>query len=139
MEHLEKIELREPDRSDVESIPHFKKACEMYEKLGGAYTLLSEDGVVCIAGVTPIWPGVGSAWSITSDLVKKYPKSYYKATLQFLGAISGDWKLHRIQTTTHCDNEIAANWLEHLGFVCEGVMKAYGVDKKDHYLYARVN
>jgi hypothetical protein len=139
MKHFDEIILREPDKSGIEQIPHFRHICEVYEKNGGAYTLLSPDGVVAISGVFPLWPGVGSAWSLTSDLVKKYPKSYYKATKQFLEAIISDWNLHRVQASTLAENGIACNWLRHLGFEVEGTMKKYGPDRADHIMFARVN
>lgn len=139
MKHLNEIELREHDKTTVANIPHFRKWCEIYEKNRGAYTLLSPDGIICIAGVAPVWPGVGAAWSVTSDLVNKYPKAYFKATKQVLDAISADWKLHRVQVSVNVENKKAVNWVQHLGFQFEGLMRAYGVDKQDHYLYARVN
>lgn len=139
LKHLDAIKMREPDRSEVAGIPHFRKVCELYEKNGGAYTLLSPEGVVCIAGVAPVIPGVGTAWSVTSDLVRKYPKTYYKSTKQFMAAIASDWRLHRLQATTLVKNRTAIRWLEHLGFKREGRMRKYGADGADHYLYARVN
>jgi ribosomal protein S18 acetylase RimI-like enzyme len=136
--HFDFIEIREPDRQEVMNIPGFRRMCEHYEKVGGAYTLLSTEGIVCIGGVAPTGLGVGSAWSVTSELVTKYPKAYYKGTRDFLNAIISDWKLHRVQATAIVDNAAAIRWLRHLGFEREGLMKKYGADKRDHYLYARV-
>jgi hypothetical protein len=137
--HFDKIEIRDPDRSEVMAIPNFKKICEHYEKAGGAYTLLSSEGVVAISGVVSVMPGVGAAWAVTSELVNKYPKAYYKGTRDFLRAIISDWRLHRVQTTVIATNKVAVNWIQHLGFQREGLMRKYGADGSDHYLYARVN
>ena len=139
MEHLDQIKLREREREGTAKIPHFRKVCEVYERHGGAYTMLSPEGIVCIEGVSPIWPGVAVAWSLTSDLIFKYPKSYYKATKQFMAAIIEDWKIHRLQATTYADDQVACNWLKHLGFEREGVMRSYGPDRSDHIMYAKVN
>lgn len=139
MEHLDQIHLRERESSGIAKIPHYRKLCEVYEKYGGTYTLLSPEGVVCIEGVAPIWPGVAGAWSLTSDLIFKYPKAYYKATKQFMAAIVTDWKIHRLQATTCADDAVACNWLRHLGFKQEGVLKSYGPDRADHIMFSKVS
>lgn len=144
MTHLVKFEMKHLDEivarnADVTHKPYLRKLCEVYAENRGAYTLLSDDGIICIAGIVPVRPGVGEAWSVTSDLIRKYAKSYYKMTKRMIGAIESDWKLHRIQLAVEADNEVAANWARHLGFQFEGLMRCAGENKKDLCLYARVN
>jgi len=136
--HLDMIELRDTDRVAVDAIPHYRAAAEVYEQNGGAYTLMCDQGIVAIAGVAPIMPGVGSAWMLGSALVYSYPKALYKATRAFLRAIEEDWNLHRVQASTADNDQVAEKWLQHLGFEEEGIMRRYGPDGSDHKLYARI-
>jgi len=137
-DHLDMIEMREPDRSQIAGIPHFREMAKLYETYGGAYTLFCADGVIAVAGVAPILPGVGGAWMATSELVNQYPKAFFRATRDFLAAIEADWRLHRIQTTVEVGQTTQERWVSHLGFTSEGIMRRFGADRSDHRMYARL-
>ena len=138
LHHIKEIELRDNEKAGLASLPNFLDICRAYEMAGNAWTLFSPEGIVCIAGVFPTWPGVGTAWSFTSELVKKYPLSYFKATKKMMEAIADDMGLHRIQTVTRAEDETASRWACHLGFELEGTMKRYSPDGKDCLMFARV-
>jgi hypothetical protein len=46
--------------------------------------------------------------------------------------------VHRVEASTAVGWLPGRRWLEMLGFECEGVMRAYGPDRRDFFRFARV-
>jgi RimJ/RimL family protein N-acetyltransferase len=62
----------------------------------------------------------------------------YETIIEHLIKVASDLNLRRIQA--HCDVNVpkAVKFLEQIGFQREGLMRGYGEDGSDHYLYAIV-
>jgi len=129
--HALSVEARMVDRGMV--VYSMDTACE-YAKNGVAYTGLAEDKVIAYGGVINMWEGVGHAWMVTSDLIKKYPKDITRAGIEVLKSFN----FHRIQTAVYEGFHEAVKWIEILGFKRECLMEHYGPDKANYYLYVRM-
>lgn len=92
-----------------------------------------------ISGVFILWPGVGEAWSAVSDLVERYPLFYTKTVRTYLDQIIQDYRLHRLQAQVVAYHTRSLLWVKLLGFKLEAVLKQYGPNREDHYLFARLS
>jgi len=105
---------------------------------GPAFTLISDRGIVGIAGVYLMWKGVGEAWAITTKLIEKYPKAAHRATKDVLETLQRNKRLHRVQCAVLEDHPTSHEWVKRLGFKREGKMVAYGPSRENFIRYARV-
>lgn len=103
------------------------------------YTVMNEeDEVLCIFGGTLLQRRNMSAWSLLSPLVFKYPKTFHKFLRDFIDTHFRDLGLVRMQTTVDVDNERAQRQNEKLGFEKEALLKKFGPNEEDQYLYVRM-
>jgi hypothetical protein len=102
-----------------------------------AYTGVCEGEVVCCAGVTLLWQGVGEAWLFVSEGARAYI-GLPGAVRELLDTVRRNLQLHRIQATVRVDNPRAHRMDTWLGFKEEGIMRKYTPDKTDCYRMARV-
>jgi len=102
------------------------------------YTFMLEDKPACIVGAYKIHDGVSQVFSIMSDLIKV---NVFDFTRQFKLLVHNYTKVsesHRLQFYVKKDFKEACRFAEFLGFNEEGLMRKFGPDKQDFYLYARV-
>lgn len=116
----------------------FLNVDETFKALEGeaAYTVLSEDDVICCAGVVGMHNGRGVAWAyLANGLSNRTMVHVTHAVKRYLD----NAPFHRIEMHVDCDFEKAHNWARHLGFEKEcDRMKAFTPDKRDCALYAMV-
>jgi len=103
-----------------------------------AHTILINGEVAAIVGGFVLWKGVADVWSMTSDLVKKAPKSFHKICLTILSMYEDLYNLQRLQVSIRSDFEAGIMWARALGFTEECLMKKWGPDGMDYYLYSRI-
>lgn len=92
-------------------------------------------GIVCIGGRFEVWPGV---WEVFIVPDTKMPK-YIKHVLRLAKEKLNEWmkEAHRLQTSS-VDDARHTNFMEHLGFECEGTMRQFTPLKRDYKMWARI-
>lgn len=107
--------------------------------ISSAVTLMEETGhVVAIGGVLPMWKGVGDVWMVGSDLLSLYPKAVYRLARCMLDEAVRSLELHRLQCSVDPRYQSHIDFIEHLGFTSEGLMRKFGQSGEDHIRYAKV-
>lgn len=102
------------------------------------YTCLSGNRPIAIIGWTLLFPGVADLWSLVSEEIKKYGKSFYKFCMTLMEFGNYNLGIHRFQMTVRVGNKELIRWSEALHMKCEGLMEKFGPDKSDYFLFARV-
>lgn len=100
------------------------------------YTLFTDTNeVVMIAGVTKMWGGFYETWILVTPLFKHYSKSAIRLVKQLLKqlAIIG---FDRVQADIDINLPANIRFIEHFGFVEEGKMSNYGINKETFVRYA---
>ena len=137
-DHLDKLDIRLPGLVGME-IDRAYEEIPKYGEAGPAFSAFTDDGLlIVIAGVGIIWDGVGVAWTLPSVYADDYKVGFYKAIKSHLDKIIEANNLHRVQCFVHKDYVISQKWVEHMGFEREGLLRKYGSDKADYYIYARL-
>jgi len=101
-------------------------------------TLIVDDCVYACIACLLLWSGVGEVCTFPSSKCIKKPKIYYKAIKDVLSEYQKKLNLWRVQTPIRVNYDINIRWIEKLGFKREGLMKSFGANKEDYYLYAKV-
>jgi len=135
-EHAREILVR-PGDLHVKQNEEFIKWTELNSK-GGAFTgrRISDGKILACAGIRILWPGVGEAWAIFCDEVGSYAFEAYAYIATYALQIINDFNLKRIQCFVQADNALYVKYLENLGFRREGLLRKFGRNGEDHYIYA---
>lgn len=110
------------------------------QSMAGPSAVLLVDGkplVVC--GIVKISNRVGEAWTVIDQRnAKEYPLLLTRAVAQAIDITVKSEGLHRVQMTVHSEQNEAVRWAFALGFTVEALMRKYGDDQSDHFLFVRV-
>lgn len=93
--------------------------------------------VIAVIGVTELWKGVGTVWTMLSDRARERGPALTFRTVKLLRMLHVERGYKRIQATILHGDERARQWIINLGFTYEGTMVAYAPDGATHDLYAR--
>lgn len=110
---------------------------ENMKRAGRSFTLIDNGHLIVSGGIFEIWPGHGEAWLIPSDKIEDYKLKMIKTLRSYIDKITEEDQLVRLQASVREDFPVAHRFIEFMGFKREGLMKNYGPDGANHYLYAR--
>ncbi len=102
-------------------------------------TISDVSGIIAVVGLSMLWAGTMEIWSVTGNGISKHPISYVKTVRKLIDEFSVQLKIHRIQSACICGDKQLEKWFECIGFQKESVMKKFGPDRKDYFMYARIN
>lgn len=135
IEHFDRMELKPDGWVKRDTRPMI----EAYSRTGPTLTLMDNDRIICCGGVAcGAWRGFGEFWLVPSIHVRAYMKSVFKNSRDFINDVIDKLDLYRVQATIREADTVAVGWIEHLGFERECLMRKFGPDGENHYLYARV-
>jgi hypothetical protein len=134
--HLDLMEIRGNQLPRQEITRKIESGIETKEIV--ARTVLLDGKPVAIVGLTLLWTGVAEAWSLLSHDIQIKPVSFHKTVQTLLKEMEDIHQLFRVQATVRSDYRTGIRWLMGLGFELEALMKKYGPEHEDHFLYARV-
>lgn len=106
---------------------------------GLAYTMVRDDRPVACGGIIPLWHGFAHAWGLAAPLDARLGvaiRAQVRAAIATVEASVG--RLRRIEATARADFPAAQVFLTALGFERVVLLKAYGPDGGDYWLYQRL-
>jgi hypothetical protein len=130
-EHFEQFELR------PESCGEKPREGEKYDFGEHALTILSHDKPIGVVGGYFVTRGVFNAWAMLSEEIRECPTAFSRAIFRLVRNWGDRHGLHRMQFSVRHDFHAALKWAEFLGFVREGLMRRYGPDGSDHFMFSR--
>ncbi len=110
---------------------------ESMKENGVIKTLILHDLVIGIVGLVKMGPGVAECFSVLSENITGIPILFHKTVKKILQAHMDLMKLHRIQCTVREGFDAGIKWANSLGFQAECLMKKYGPDQSNMWLFAR--
>ena len=132
--HMAKLRHFEQDLVDGYGRPHISD----YAIDGLCYTATYKAKVIVMFGLYPLWKGVAEAWMLPTEHLNDSKLIFHKASLRFFEYASEKLKLQRVQTYVCSTNVRAIKWMEMCYFDREGLLKRYGPDQNDYYVYGRL-
>lgn len=131
-DHLNQLKLQ-PIQAFLQDVLG-EKCGESIEQHSTAFTGLWYNEVVGCAGVTPLWPGVETAWALLGQKIPMTFVCIHKSVAMFLE----NRQVRRIETMVDCDHVAGHRWAHALGFICEApCMSRRSADGRDMAMYAR--
>lgn len=119
------------------------RACHAQEAIRfvstAAFTLFLGEEPLAVLGWFQPCSRVIQAWGILTDAVKKCPLAFHKTVKSLIEHTFQSLGIQRVQISVRRDYLEGQRWAESLGFQNEGLMRKYGPDQSDYYLFARVN
>jgi len=103
-----------------------------------AITLLWDDVPIAVGGYVHHWPGRMAVWTLPTEAAIVHRKTYYRSVRDGIRRMIARYHPIRIEATSRCDDPISCDWLEAHQFDIESVMKRYGPDGSDHFMYVRL-
>ena len=91
---------------------------------------------VSVMGVTPLWPGVWSAWMLATDEYLKVILAMTKLCRRVIMPMLWNAGAHRLEAKSVSHHHVAHGWLEHMGATLENVLENYGKNGEDFYVFA---
>lgn len=110
----------------------------MLEKLGRAVTWTVNGQPVACAGLVRVWPTTAEAWTVVSPTVRETAREFHYSVKRFLQLGWDVMRLHRIQTYVAADQPQFERWAKACGFRREGYLVAWGPQREDYLMMARV-
>lgn len=100
---------------------------------------IREDGffmILGILGIRNMWQGVADIFMIPcADLSKHNVVAFVRQVKNAMIVAAEEYNIRRFQTVA-VNDDLHNRWLRHIGFVEEGLMVQYSIDKEDYKLWA---
>lgn len=141
--HVPAMELREQEQRYFAMVPNFLANLKMQKLAGPCYTAVIEGrGIACSWGFAQLWPGVIECWLITSTIIDEkfgYKRRLVEVGREIMREVESGMKAHRLQMSINPRFLYAIRYAKALNFTQESVLKAYGPDGSDYYMFARTS
>lgn len=104
--------------------------------MGPAMTFMVDDEVIAVIGLSVLWPGVASVWSVIGD-VENHVFWFHRNSKRILNEAVHACNIHRVQAAISKNDQRAIRWIRSLGFHMESTMKKFGTDQSDYFNFVR--
>lgn len=123
----------------VSGVPlDYLKAHFINQSSNGPFITAMHNGLpIAFFGCFIIWEGVAEIGAVFTEEARRYRLAMTKGGKAFCDICEILFSLHRIQITVRSNDIRAVRWAKALGFIEEGLMKHYSVDKQDYYMMRR--
>ena len=103
-----------------------------------AFTGIVNNKPIFAAGMKMIWGQVAEGWVIATNEMWNHPLGVAKAIKKDFARVAKEHNIKRVQSGIRKDFKEGIRFAEWLGLEREGLMKNWGFDGSDQYLYARI-
>ena len=90
------------------------------------------------AGMKMIWNGVAEGWVLATKDVLDHPLLVAREIKKGFAKTAKENNINRVQSAIRADYTIGLKFAKWLGLEEEGLMKKFGFDGSDQYMYARL-
>ena len=103
-----------------------------------AFTGLVNNKPIFAAGMKMVWGQVAEGWVIATSEMWKHPLGVAKAIKKDFARVAKENNITRVQSAIRKDFKEGLRFAEWLGLEKEGLMRKWGFDGSDQYMYARL-
>ncbi len=102
------------------------------------FTITVDNQPVAILGLFIVQPGIASLWGIVSDSIQRVPIGFTKTVMDLIAGWGDSFKLRRAQVMLRYTYPRYGDWYKLMGFEKEGLLRKFGENGDDYWLYGRV-
>ena len=103
-----------------------------------AFTGMIDGKPIFAAGMKTIWNGVAEGWVLATKDTLDHPLLVARAIKKGFAKTAKENNINRVQSAIRADYTIGLKFAKWLGLEEEGLMKKFGFDGSDQYMYARL-
>ena len=103
-----------------------------------AFTGMIDGKPIFAAGMKMIWNGVAEGWVLATKDTLDHPLLVARAIKKGFAKTAKENNINRVQSAIRADYTIGLKFAKWLGLEEEGLMKKFGFDGSDQYMYARL-
>jgi len=103
-----------------------------------AFTGMIDGKPIFAAGMKIIWDGVAEGWVLATKDALDHPIAVAKAIKKDFARIAKENNINRVQSAVRANYTTGLKFAKWLGLEEEGLMKKFGFDGSDQYMYARL-
>ena len=105
---------------------------------GLAFTLFLDETPIVSGGIVPMWEGVAEGWALSSKHIFDYKIKAASLIRKRMDYLCINNKIIRLQTAVKEEFLTGVRFAQWLGLEKEGLMRKWGFDGSDQYMYARL-
>jgi len=132
-EHGQYIMKQQMNHSLMDEDMKFKANAMLLEQENLAFTGMINGKPIFAAGMKIIWDGVAEGWVLATKDALDHPIAVAKAIKKDFARIAKENNINRVQSAVRANYTTGLKGLEE-----EGLMKKFGFDGSDQYMYARL-
>ena len=136
--HVNRIGINDFDRKIFEVLPDIETRLRLVFEAKCAWTLFYRGKPALVMGLEYKYPTNYEAWLLMGNTAYEHGLLLSRGAKRFFDNIGPRLNLRRMQIVVNVHNKTAVRWAEFLQFYCEGLMKEYGPEGADYYIYARI-
>ena len=137
--HVAQMDLREWDRKFLASAPDLASAsADYFEKNSMGFTGFAPEGIVGAGGLVKVFDTNWEAWVFTTPLFEKYGVRVGLLARKIVDNFFNSTSVLRIQAPIDSTHRHAMRFAEVMGLRREGILRKYGPEGQDFYMFARV-
>jgi hypothetical protein len=136
--HLDKLGMTDADDLVMQSLHDIQERLIALEESKMAWTIFYRGEPALCYGFEYKWQTNIEAWLIPGQVAIKHGTLLSRGARRLFDKIGPHIGLRRLQIVVDVEREKAVQWAEFLKFKREGVMKEYGPEGHDYYMYARI-
>lgn len=137
-EHGQYIMKQEMNHSLMDEDMKFRANAKLLEQENLAFTGMINGKPIFAAGMKIIWDGVAEGWVLATKDALDHPIAVAKAIKKDFARIAKENNINRVQTAVRANYTTGLKFAKWLGLEEEGLMKKFGFDGSDQYMYARL-
>ena len=104
---------------------------------GLSFSCFHRNHCILAFGIQPIWKGNAEIWMLVNKFIGKDKFIFHRSAKRLFPFIAECLQLVRLQCHVCSENVQATKWIEKMLFNQEGLLKHYGPEGRDYYVYAR--
>ena len=104
---------------------------------GFSFSGTYDDQVFAMFGLVPYWKGCYECWLIPASDLDTHTMKMHRTSIRFFEYTAKVLRAKRYQCYVFSGNVRAVRWIEMMVFKKEGLMKNFGPNQEDFFLYAR--
>jgi hypothetical protein len=135
--HINSLNLGDTDLHLISCMDQMEERMRSLENQRCAWTIFYQGNPALSYGFEYKFPGNVEAWLLPGKVAIDHGTLLSRGARRLFDKIGPHLDLRRLQIVVDVEREAAVQWAEFLKFKREGVMKMYGPEGHDYYMYAR--
>lgn len=136
--HLHIMDLNYEQKQLIKNISNYDGYIDAQAKMGLSVSVLVDSIPYACFGIFPLWKGVYECWLILDNKARTRYVPLGRSSRKIFSRLSSMMVLKRLQMYVISTNLLYKKYAEFCKFEKEGLLRAFGPEGSDYYIYSRL-